>query len=949
MKKTCGLLVALLLLPAAYAERKADRALEEVIQQFGRSLQYQTANSDWRVLRNSPEEGFSAGTVSSTGPGLLVSCVPDEFYGAFLVWPSSDSLGTDYDDGDNQPVTLNWRNPNLTQSQQWLHLSPSGEDFDQVLIVNQLDGRPVRPQETDNFLDRLTRHAELNAAVTVSSSGNTKQATFSLDGAPSAETVKACGQERTSSETTLYFPDYVDGAGWSVQLVLSNIGIADEDATVDVYDSDGKRVRDLFDSEGTIEIPSLGSRVLRSAGAGAVRRGWIEVEIGSASISGLLTYRHAQSGIEVGVKPVTLGSHFALFVEESSEIGTGLAIFKPDSSPRIELRIRDEAGKDPLRVMFVSWRNFHQRARTIPEWFDVEGVDTEFLRDFRGLLFLRTEDGSPFAPLGLRFGKRTGSLSAVPVIEVADGGGNGGDTVSRDEFESSTPSGYTAVTLNDNGRIWGVPTRYTNDSDHGTMAYMLLGKLKGCEFANAEADRQSTAYIKTQSLGRLDNFESETVCRRTSNEWLPSWPGLRMTHLLFFDESSPSNTREAVYDSATGTIEIRDGVDRNQVEFSEGESATRGIWENTPPGINVGGPVSAVGGDSLTYTISGTDSESFVILPETGQIRTRDSVVYDYEVKNRYTVTVGVEDDGGNSDTIDVTIQIGDLVPSCGPPSNFRVNHSDGRLTLRWSPLSDMIGHARVLGYETEIRRGTSAAWSDRRTFLGRNIGAMIYAGLDNEIGYQVRVRPINAEGDCGWSTPVSGIPTADRAPKDDDDHHDRFGPYPVGNLRHLTPGRCRHTSNGQTLDADCDYENTGPDSGRIFLEFDDPSQGSCEITLAYSSLTAGSFIDECFDAGVNTNVPFDRSFRMSPLSEQDGEVEVPRAPRSQEEFDVLAWGRADLIPGVTFGCGQPYTAICGEDPVQAWPIGHSAIRKERSPNSQACTNTRTRGLRAAS
>ena len=927
MKKTCGLLVALLLLPAAYAERKADRALEEVIQQFGRSLQYQTSNTDWSVLRNSPEEGFSAGTVSSTGPGLLVSCVPDEFYGAFLVWPTSDSLGTDYDDGDNQPVTLNWRNPNLTQSQQWLHLSPSGEDLDQVLIVNQLDGRPVRPQETDNFLDRLTRHAELNAAVTVSSSGNTKQATFSLDGAPSAETVKACGQERTSSETTLYFPDYVDGAGWSVQLVLSNIGIADEDATVDVYDSDGKRVRDLFDSEGTIEIPSLGSRVLRSAGAGAVRRGWIEVEIGSASISGLLTYRHAQSGIEVGVKPVTLGSHFALFVEESSDIGTGLAIFKPDSSPRIELRIRDEAGKDPLRVMFVSWRNFHQRARTIPEWFDVEGVDTEFLRDFRGLLFLRTEDGSPFAPLGLRFGKRTGSLSAVPVIKVSDGGGeggSGGETATREEFESSTPSGYTAVTLNDNGRIWGVPTRYTNDSDAGTMAYMLLGKLKGCEFVNAEADRQSTAYIKTQSLGRLDNFESETVCRRTSNEWLPSWPGLRMTHLLFFDESSPSNTQEAVYDSATGTIEIRDGVDRNQVEFSEGESATRGIWENTPPGINVGDPVSAVGGDSLTYTISGTDSESFVILPETGQIRTRDSVVYDYEVKNRYTVTVGVEDDGGNSDTIDVTIQIGDLVPSCGPPSSFRVNHSDGRLTLRWSPLSDLIGHARVLGYETEIRRGTSGVWGDGRTFLGRNITGMIYADLTNGIGYQVRVRPINAEGDCGWSTPVSGIPTADYAPKDPEGPLDRFGPQPVGtperNFRFLTRERCRHTSNGQTLDANCEYEDTGPDTGRIFLEFDDPSQGSCEITLAFSSLTAGSFIDECFDAGVNTNVPFDRSFRMprsAPRTEEDLdpppiETDPQRAPRNQEEFNALIYGRDDFIPGLCFG-----NCLLGDPPEQ--------------------------------
>ena len=294
------------------------------------------------------------------------------------------------------------------------------------------------------------------------------------------------------------------------------------------------------------------------------------------------------------------------------------------------------------------WRNFHQRAQTIPEWFDVDGVDTEFLNDFRGLLFLRTEDGSPFAPLGLRFGKKTGSLSAVPVTEITDGDESGGTAITREEFESSTPSGYTAVTLNDNGRIWGVPTRYTNDSDHGTMAYMLLGKLKGCEFANAEADRQSTAYIKTQSLGRLDNFESETVCRRTSNEWLPSWPGLRMTHLLFFDESSPSNTREAVYDSATGTIEIRDGVDRNQVEFSEGESATRGIWENTPPGINVGDPVSAVGGDasgrSPTPSVEPIP-RALSSFPRPGRSARRDSVVYDYEVKNRYTVTVGVEDD----------------------------------------------------------------------------------------------------------------------------------------------------------------------------------------------------------------------------------------------------------------------------------------------------------------
>ena len=362
------------------------------------------------------------------------------------------------------------------------------------------------------------------------------------------------------------------------------------------------------------------------------------------------------------------------------------------------------------------------------------------------------------------------------------------------------------------------------------------------------------------------------------------------------------------------------GGETSLLRFPDGESTTRSIRENIPAGINVGVPVFAVGGDTLTtpkYTIGGPDAYSFDIVPETGQIRTREGVTYNYESKNRYSVTVGVEDGAGNSNTIDVTIHILNLVPSCGLPSNLnlRTNHSDERLTIRWDPLPDMQGHARVLGYQTEIRRGSSGAWTDRRTFFGRNITGMIYADLVNETGYQARVRPINAEGDCGWSTPVWGIPTTDRAPKNPAEHFDRFGPQPVGspdrNFRFLTPERCRHTSNGRTLDADCRYENTGPHTARIFLEFDDSSQGYCEVTLAYSSLTAGSFIDECFDAGVNTNVPFDRSFRMpraAPPRSKIGldppppEAAPQRAPRSQEEFDTLVYGRDDFIPGLCFG-----------------------------------------------
>ena len=233
------------------------------------------------------------------------------------------------------------------------------------------------------------------------------------------------GRAQEQGATILYFPDYVDGGGWSVQLVLSNL---DPDATaevrVEVYDPDAQPVLDLFDSDIdiTLEIPSLGSRVLKSAGSGAIRQGWIQVETESATVSGLLTYRHSESGIEAGVEPVHLGTEFALFVEESTRVGTGFAVFKPDAASRLELRIRDDEGRDPLNGGFVLWGDFRQAARTLPEWFAVEGVDTGFPGNFRGLLFLRSEDDSPFAPLGLQFGKRIPSLAALPTIRLPDGG-----------------------------------------------------------------------------------------------------------------------------------------------------------------------------------------------------------------------------------------------------------------------------------------------------------------------------------------------------------------------------------------------------------------------------------------------------------------------------------------------------------------------------------------------
>ncbi len=375
-------------------------------------------------------------------------------------------------------------------------------------------------------------------------------------------------------------------------------------------------------------------------------------------------------------------------------------------------------------------------------------------------------------------------------------------------------------------------------------------------------------------------------------------------------------------------------VTRTSFESSEGTFTTRSVAENSFAGVNVGSPVSAVGSGSLAYTLSGTDAGSFSIVAGTGQIRTKDGVTYDYETKNRYSVTVGVEDGSGNTDTIAVAIEIEDLGPSCMAPPDFRTITGDRSVTVRWTPLEDTEGNARVWGYQVEMRRGSNGIWGTPRTLLGREVTGTVYTGLLNAIPHQFRIRPLQAESDCEWrESEIVSPQVAQRAPRDPEEHFRRVGRRPVGtperNYRFLSPERCRHTAGSSTLDATCRYANTGPRSGTITLEFDDPSQPGCEVSLAYSSLTAGSFRDECFGAGVRVAVDFDTSFRLPPMPEAE-EQEIPRAPRSQEEFEVLAWGRDDLVPGLGFSC-PPGIPDCEFVPGKAYRI-------ERDPDARTIT-----------
>ena len=81
--------------------------------------------------------------------------------------------------------------------------------------------------------------------------------------------------------------------------------------------------------------------------------------------------------------------------------------------------------------------------------------------------------------------------------------------------------------------------------------------------------------------------------------------------------------------------------------------------ENAAPERNIGTAVAAADSDTLTYSLQGTDADSFGIVPGSGQLQTKASL--NYEDKSSYEVVVTATDPSGASDSITVTITVSNL------------------------------------------------------------------------------------------------------------------------------------------------------------------------------------------------------------------------------------------------------------------------------------------------
>ena len=95
-----------------------------------------------------------------------------------------------------------------------------------------------------------------------------------------------------------------------------------------------------------------------------------------------------------------------------------------------------------------------------------------------------------------------------------------------------------------------------------------------------------------------------------------------------------------------GTSDWSDSGNLKNADPKLPSSPTRSVAENTAGGTNVGTPVSATDpeGDTLEYTLGGTDAASFQIDGSTGQISLADDTSPNYEAKTSYSVTVSVSD-----------------------------------------------------------------------------------------------------------------------------------------------------------------------------------------------------------------------------------------------------------------------------------------------------------------
>ena len=209
----------------------------------------------------------------------------------------------------------------------------------------------------------------------------------------------------------------------------------------------------------------------------------------------------------------------------------------------------------------------------------------------------------------------------------------------------------------------------------------------------------------------------------------------------------------------------------NEAPTFADSSVTLLVAENTADGVSIGNPVAANdpdAGDTLTYTLGGTDQAHFAIDSASGQLQTKGAL--DYEDQSSYSVTVTATDGDGLTASIAVTINVTDVTEAITPPTQQGVQgeppgdeqpDAEGQSGLEGQPgnvrlnLRSKGRGVRVIwnapeeaGAETyyQVRRRPDLAGSDYTVIASR----VVDANGDGEVRYRTESSELEA-GQTYW------------------------------------------------------------------------------------------------------------------------------------------------------------------------------------------------------
>ena len=252
----------------------------------------------------------------------------------------------------------------------------------------------------------------------------------------------------------------------------------------------------------------------------------------------------------------------------------------------------------------------------------------------------------------------------------------------------------------------------SNDEGDGSIEVTIMvidntGPAFDSDTAERSVDEKKPAGLNVGDPVAATDAEGDTIEYSLDSEYFAIDAGGQITTTMSLDyDAMASHTVTVMASNGEGedSIEVTIMVIENTPPAFAADTATRSVDENMYAGAAVGDPVTAAddAADTVTYSLEGSDY--FTIDASTGQITT--TMMLDYEAMTSHMVTVTATDTPGDTDSVDVTINVNNAHTGCDTAGNMGlVNDCEALLdskdalggSLNWTdhtqtPMSDWTG-----------------------------------------------------------------------------------------------------------------------------------------------------------------------------------------------------------------------------------------------------------------